>query len=131
MRLVKWDPFHEFQSMTGADSSGRWAPLVEVFERGDDMVIRAEIPGVDRDSVEVRVENDTLTLEGERKRDADLTEGRSYRSERIYGAFTRRFKLPTTVDSSKISATHKDGVLELVLPQAESSKPRRVEIEAA
>ena len=146
MTLIKWDPFRDFggferrvhaafgelSSRDALDSSSAsWSPVVEVFERGDDLVIRAEVPGVRREEIELRVENDTLTLQGERKREIDEEGGKTYRSERAYGAFMRRFTLPTTVDSSKISATHKDGVLELVLPKAESSKPRRLEIQAA
>jgi len=146
MTLTKWDPFRDLRgigrqldeaftelSRSGGyeESYGRWTPAVDIFERGDDLVIRAELPGINRDEIEVSVENDTLTLKGERKNDVEVENGKSYRVERTYGAFTRRFVLPTTVDPSRIQATHKDGVLELVLPKSEKSKPRRVDIAAA
>ena len=146
MTLMKWDPFRDlrgierrlnetFNGLSGAagleESYGHWAPAVDIFERGDELVIRAELPGINREEIEVSVENDTLTLRGERKRDVEVEEGKSHRSERTYGTFTRRFVLPTTVDAGRIAATYRDGVLDLVLPKSEKSKPRRVEIQAA
>ena len=112
-------------------SGGSWRPVVETFEKGTDLVIRAELPGISRDEIEIDVEDGTLTLCGERKRDVDPGEGTSFRSERTYGAFKRSFSLPRTVDAARISASHKDGVLEIVLPKLEQAKPKRVEIAPA
>ena len=81
--------------------------------------------------VEIDVEDGRLTLCGERKRDIEPEEGTSFRSERTYGAFRRSFSLPRTVDAARISASHKDGILEIVLPKLEQAKPKRVEIVAA
>jgi len=146
MTLIQRDPFRGFwnldrgiiaalnaatPSVNSEDSSESWTPAVEVFEKGDELVIRAELPGISRDEIEINVEDNTLTLRGERKQDVEAAEGHSYRSERTYGVFTRRFSLPSTVDAGRISATCKDGVLEIVLPKIEQAKPKRIEIAAA
>ena len=146
MTLIQMDPFRGFwnldrgiaaalnaatRSVNSEESNGSWAPAVDIFEKGDDLVIRAELPGISRDEIEINIEENTLTLRGERKQDVEADEGKSYRSERTFGVFTRRFSLPTTVDAGRISATCKDGVLEIVLPKMEQAKPRRIEIAAA
>ena len=145
MKLVRWDPFQEFVAMSNRlnrtvndpytprteDSFGAWAPPVDIFERQDHLVIRAEVPGVQMEDMDVRIENGVLTLHGERKQDTDLKEENAHRLERVYGAFTRSFSLPTTVDAAKVSATYKDGVLEVTVPKAENAKPKQVEIKAA
>jgi HSP20 family protein len=145
MKLVRWDPFQEFVAMSNRlnrtandpytprteDSFGAWAPPVDIFERQDHLVIRAEVPGVQMEDMDVRIENGVLTLHGERKQDTDLKEENAHRLERVYGAFTRSFSLPTTVDAAKVTATYKDGVLEVTVPKAENAKPKQVEIKAA
>jgi HSP20 family protein len=145
MKLVRWDPFQEFVAMSNRlnrtvndpytprteDSFGAWAPPVDIFERQDHLVIRAEVPGVQMEDMDVRIENGVLTLHGERKQDTDLKEENPHRLERVYGAFTRSFSLPTTVDAAKVTATYKDGVLEVTVPKAENAKPKQVEIKAA
>jgi HSP20 family protein len=110
---------------------GAWAPPVDIFERQDHLVIRAEVPGVQMEDMDVRIENGVLTLHGERKQDTELKEENAHRLERVYGAFTRSFSLPTTVDAAKVTATYKDGVLEVTVPKAENAKPKQVEIKAA
>jgi HSP20 family protein len=146
MAIARWDPWRDLMSIQdrvncmladaptrwGADEGyGAWAPPVDIFEKGDALVIRAEVPGVDRNDVDVRIENGVLMLKGERKHEEDVQEKSAYRMERVYGSFTRSFSLPTTVDASKISARLKDGVLELRLPKTEEAKPKRVMIENA
>jgi HSP20 family protein len=113
------------------DSMGTWAPTVDIFEKGEDLVIRAEIPGVSKDDIDINVENNTLTIRGERKREEEFKQEQAYRAERIYGSFLRTFSLPRTVDSSRISASYRDGVLELTLPKAEEAKPKKIQIQAA
>lgn len=113
------------------DSFGAWAPPVDIFERQDHLVIRAEVPGVQKEDMDVRIENGVLTLHSERKQETDVTEENAHRMERLYGAFTRSFALPTTVDATKVTATYKDGVLEVTVPKAETAKPKMVEIKAA
>ena len=139
MTLVRWDPMRELLNMqarfagipgNGDDSYGSWAPAVDIFERGEDLIIRAEIPGVDKDDIDINVENNTLSIRGERKREEEFDEDRTYKTERVFGSFVRTFRLPRTVDSSRIAAKYVNGVLELQLPKAEEAKPRRIEIKA-
>ena len=146
MAIVRWDPWRDLVSIQdrvnrmladaptrwGSDEGyGAWAPPVDIFEKGDTLVIRAEMPGVDRNDIDVRIENGVLMLKGERKHEEDVQEKNAYRMERIYGSFARSFSLPTTVDASKISALLKDGVLELMLPKADEAKPKRVTVQTA
>jgi len=145
MKLVRWDPLQELVAMSNRlnrtvndpytphteDAFGAWAPPVDIFERQDQLVIRAEVPGVEMKDMEVRIENGVLTLHGERKQDTDVKEENAHRMERVYGAFTRSFTLPTTVDAAKVTATYKDGVLEVTVPKAETAKPKSIEIKAA
>ena len=130
MKLVRWDPIQGFVAHT-EDALGAWAPPVDIFERQDHLVIRAEVPGVQKEDMDVRIENGVLTLHGERKQETDVTEENAHRMERAYGTFTRSFSLPTTVDAAKVTATYKDGILEVTVPKAESAKPKSVEIKAA
>ena len=136
MRLVQWDPFHEmfdvarrFQPAGGADNA--WTPAVDIIEKGEDLVIRAEIPGVDRDAIDVKVEDNTLILSGERVRETESDQTQEYRRERAYGSFVRSFGLPKTVDAQRISASYKNGILEITLPKAEEARPRKVDIKVA
>jgi len=144
MTLVRWDPFRELVSWSNRlnrsssdatagteDAFGAWAPPVDIFEKDGSLVIRAELPGVEKKDIDVRIENGVLTLHGERKRETTIDEENAYRMERVYGTFTRSFSLPTTVDPSKINAVFKDGILELSVPKLESAKPKRIEIRAA
>jgi HSP20 family protein len=145
MTLVRWDPFQELVSWSNRlnrtlsdpttarteDAFGAWAPPVDIFEKDNNLVIRAELPGVDKKDIDVRIENGVLTLHGERKRETTIDEENAYRMERIYGTFTRSFSLPTTVDPTKINALFKDGILELTVPKLETAKPKRIEIRAA
>ena len=105
-------------------------PPVDVLETEDGLLVRAEVPGIKPEEIEVRVENGTLVLSGERKQDPRFTDKTSHRIEGRYGKFTRTFTLPTEVDASKVQATCRDGILEIQLPRAEESKPRRVTIQA-
>lgn len=139
MTLVRFDPFRDLVAiqdrlsrMVSDDATyGAWVPPVDIFQDKDNLVLRAEVPGVDKDAIDVRVENGVLTLEGDRKAQGDLDDENAFRRERIFGRFARSFTLPTTVDAGRITAKYRDGVLEIVLPKAEAAKPKRVEIQAA
>jgi HSP20 family protein len=136
MTLVRWDPFRDMRSLGRVLFDERsfqktWLPAVDIFENEDNLSIRAEIPGMKTEDIKVEVEDGVLTLQGEKKRRDEVEKANSYRVERVYGTFTRRFSLPTAVDASKVAATYKDGVLELVLPKTDDAKPRRIEIQAA
>ena len=130
MRLVHWDPTNRrFQPLAGADTA--WTPAVDIIEKGDDLVIRAEVPGIERDAIEVKLEDNTLILSGERVRETEADDTRAYRRERVYGSFVRSFSLPKTVDATRISATYKNGILEITVPKAEEAKPRKIDIKVA
>ena len=149
MKLVRWDPLQQMVAMSNRlnrtlndsytdpysrrteDSFGAWAPPVDIFERQDELVIRAEIPGVEMEDVNVGIENGVLTLHGERKQESEVREENAYRMERVHGTFTRSFSFPTTVDAAKVTATYKNGVLEVIVPKVETAKPKRIEIKAA
>lgn len=143
--MVRWDPFRDVATLTDrlnrmfnenpgllrtGESYGAWTPPVDIFEKADNLVLRAELPGMKKDDIDVRIENGVLTLHGERRQDTDIEEDNVHRIERVYGSFTRSFALPTTVEASKIQASYKDGILEVLLPKSETSKPKRIEIQA-
>jgi len=138
MTLVRWDPVRDLmnllQRMLGplgsGEAFGTWAPVVDTFEKDDDLVLRAEVPGVDSEDIAVSVENNRLVIQGERKREKEFDEENAYRLERSVGGFLRSFVLPKTVDATKIQASYTNGVLEVRLPKADVAKPRRIAIQA-
>lgn len=103
-------------------------PAVDVIEDGDDLVLRAELPGVAKEDVDVNVENSTLFLRGEKRPDPKRTPDAYRRTECAYGKFARHFQLPRTVDTRKIEAHFKDGVLEVRLPKAEGALPKKIQV---
>lgn len=146
--LTRWDPFaemadlrremdHIFGEFFGrtpssmAATEAMWSPLVDIHETKDSFLLMAELPGVKQEDVEVSVEGDTLTLKGERKREAEVKEDQYHRIERSYGRFERSILLPSVVDPNRVKATYRDGVLEVQLPKKEEAKPKAVKIEAA
>jgi HSP20 family protein len=147
MPIVKVDPIREFAAMQDRMNRlfggvylrdedtgfrGSWTPAVDIFETdGHDLVLKAELPGMSRDNIEVTVENSTLVLKGEKKFEAEVKEENYRRVERSYGTFHRSFTLPTTVDASKVSAEFKNGVLTVKLPFREEAKPRTISVEVA
>jgi HSP20 family protein len=115
----------------GDESGGTWSPAVDIYERGEDLVFRVEVPGVKKEDLEISVENGVLQLKGQRKREQEFRDENAYRIERSYGTFTRSFSLPTTVDPSRVTAQYRDGELEVVLPKSDAAKPKRIEVKAA
>ena len=109
---------------------GSWTPAVDIHETDDGFVIKAELPGISKDDVSIDVHQNTLTLRGQRKHEAEVKNERYHRVERAYGSFERSFVLPTVVDQDKAQATYKDGVLELHLPKSEAAKPKRIAIQS-
>lgn len=146
MKLVRWEPFgSDFARMANRlnrafdlrsedrdqESLGNWNPPVDIFEEKDGLVLKAELPGMKKEDIEVRVENNVLTLQGERKRESETKEDGYHRSERAYGTFSRSFSLPTSVNTSKIGAEYKDGILSVSLPKAEEAKPKQIDVKVA
>ena len=143
MTITRFDPFRDFSELNrlfgevylrGEDRAvpGSWVPPVDIFEtEGHDLVIKVELPDVNREDVEVTVENSVLTVRGEKKLPADVKEEQFRRVERGYGPFNRSFTLPPSVDASKVTADHKNGVLTVKLPFREEARPRTIHIEVA
>jgi HSP20 family protein len=141
MALVRWDPVRELAGMEidrlnrmfsdfYNDSFGRsWMPAVDIYESDDhSLVVKAELPDVKREDINVTVENNVLTVRAERKLAETIARDRFHRMERQYGAFSRSFTLPTSVDAGAINASYKDGVLTIRLPQREEAKPKQITI---
>jgi HSP20 family protein len=145
MAIVRWEPFQNLVAPQreldrffreafspvfgeGEVSTRTWAPPVDIYENGDSLVLKAELPGVNPDDVEIRVEDNTLYLKGERKFEKEVKEQNYHRVERSYGTFTRTFSLPNSVDADKVGATYKDGVLTLTMPKKEEAKPKTIKI---
>ena len=127
MSIVRWDPFREFR-YTAATA---WVPPVDIYQNGDhELVLKAELPDMAREDIEITVENGVLTIKGQ-KGLGDVKEEQFHHVERRYGAFSRSFSLPTTVDSGKVGAEYKNGVLTVRLPLREEAKPRSIKVEVA
>ena len=122
------DPFFRIGHMAEAADSRLWNPAVDLYEKDDHYVIKAELPGVDKDDIKVDLKDHVLTLSGERTYDNEVKEENYCRRERSYGKFRRAFSLPTDVDSDKITAEYKDGVLRVEVPKPEAQKPKQVTI---
>ena len=106
------------------------APAIEMFEKEDKFVVKAELPGMKEGDVDVSVADDTLTIKGERKTESKVKEEDYYCCERSYGSFSRSVALPSTVDAKKIEASYEDGVLEVSLPKAPEVKPKKISVSA-
>ncbi len=141
MTLVRWTPWQELENMNrqlshllndspfgSTSESGQWAPMVDIRETDDALLVQAELPGIDKKDVHLEVKDGVLTLSGERRYEKDVKEENVHRVERAYGSFSRSFSLPSNVDANKVNATMKDGVLEVRLPKRESAKPKAIAI---
>lgn len=146
MAIVRFDPFRELTDMQdrmgrllgefygrrGADDvmrRGAWVPPVDIYDGGNqELVIKAELPDMKREEIQLTVENNTLTISGEKRMDDSVREENYHRVERSYGSFARSFSLPPTVDTSKVSADYKGGVLTVRLPLREEAKPRQIQV---
>ena len=133
MAIVRFDPCRELAALHGSRrGDGGWVPAVDIYETADKaLVITAELPEMKREAIAVTVDHGTLTISGERALPADVKREDYRRVERAYGAFSRRFSLPASVDASKVEAAYKDGVLNVRLPRREESKPRSVPVAVA
>lgn len=128
MTVVRWDPFRDF----GFATANQWMPPVDIYQTGDrEIVLKAELPDMTREDIDVTVENFVLTIKGEKKFDADVKDEQYHHTERRYGTFSRSFSLPQTVDTSKVAAEYKNGVLAVRIPLREEAKPRQVKIDVA
>jgi len=103
-----------------------WAPAVDLHEDRDHLVLRAELPGMKKEDIDISLHGDVLTLSGERKEEKEYEKAETYRSERLLGKFQRTFTLPMAVDASKVQASYKDGILTVHLPKSEEAKPKQI-----
>ncbi|HEY6007772.1 MAG TPA: Hsp20/alpha crystallin family protein [Geobacteraceae bacterium] len=145
MAIVKYNPFRDLRTMqeqmnrlldlawsreSGEElREGVWQPAVDIFEDADTVVIKAELPDIDQKDIEVRIDNNTLTLRGERKLDQSIKKENFHRIERYYGSFQRSFVLPHTIDQEGINAVCERGVLTITLPKKDDGKPRQINVE--
>jgi len=128
MTIVRWDPFRDF----GFTAPNTWVPPVDIFQTGDhELVLKAELPDMSREDIDITVENFVLTVKGEKKLSTEVKEEQYHHLERRYGTFSRSFSLPQTVDSSRVAAEYKNGVLTVRLPLREEAKPRTIKVDVA
>jgi len=108
--------------------AGAWAPAVDIYETDQSIVLKADLPDMNPNEVDIRVEDNTLFLKGERKMEKETKEENYHRVERAYGSFSRSFILPRTVSAEKITADYKNGVLNITMPKREDSKPKQIRV---
>jgi len=139
MAIIRWDPFREmtqlqnrfdrlFEAVGGRQES--WLPAVDVFDTAEAVVLKAELAGMDPDEIQIEVEDNVLTIKGERKFEEKVDEERYYRVERRFGSFQRSLALPQGVKPDQIEAAYDDGILTVTVPKAEQEKPKRIEVQA-
>jgi HSP20 family protein len=126
MALIKWDPFREMDNMKES-----WSPCVDIFETENEVVIKAELPGMESKDIDIKLSNNVLMLGGDRRFEKDTKTENYHRVERSYGTFTRSFSLPAFVDDSKVHAEYKNGLLRIVLPKKEQDRSKEIKISAA
>jgi len=146
MTIVKWDPFRNVaalqdrinrifdESFTRTDdvdddiSMCAWKPTVDIYETDEAIILKAELPGIKKEDVSVEINDNVLTLKGERVEDKEIKEGNYFRKERCFGTFSRAFNLQYRVQPDKIKAKFKDGVLEIEIPKPEKEKPKQITV---
>jgi HSP20 family protein len=142
--ISRWEPFRGLNTLqeqvnrlfdegisrtrTGQTDLATWAPAVDIYEAENELVVKADLPGLQEKDIDIRVENNTLTIRGERKFEKEVSEENYLRVERAYGAFTRSFSLPNTINTEGIHAEYRNGTLVVRLPKREESKPKQIKV---
>jgi HSP20 family protein len=144
--VIRWDPFRNlstlqdqmnrlfessFRGQSDESALTTWAPSVDIYETENELVLNADLPSVPEKDIDIHVENNMLTIRGERKFEQKVKQDNYLRVERAYGAFSRSFSLPNTVDTEAIKAEYKNGVLTVTMPKRAESKPKQVKITTA
>jgi HSP20 family protein len=144
MVVTRWEPLKDLMALQermnklfdetfsrGAQDvdAGAWSPLVDIIEQGDEIIIKMEIAEVDQKGIDIKVDGNAMTIKGERTLEEGTKREDYLRLERPYGTFSRSFSLPTTVDLGKVKASHRDGILRVVLPKKEETKPKQIKVE--
>jgi HSP20 family protein len=146
MTLVKWEPFRDLMAMQDRMTrlidetltrimkeevgKGVWSPPVDILERGNEVVFKMDLPGVSQNEIEVRVEENTLIVQGERRFIKEVLDESYIQIERPYGTFRRTFNLPRTIDQENVKASYKDGVLQVILPKRQEAQLKQVLVES-
>ena len=140
MAIIRWDPFREMTQVQNQfnrlvdqvwnNRQESWLPAVDVFDRKDAVVLKAELAGMDPDAIQIEVEDNVLTIKGERKFEEQVEDERYYRVERRFGSFQRSLALPQGVKPDEIQAGYEDGIVTVTVPKAEEEKPKRIEVKA-
>jgi HSP20 family protein len=146
MAMTRWDPFRDLSILQERmnrvfeDAAGRgwkgeepspttsWSPAVDIYETDNQIMVQAELPGIERKDIALQLENNVLTLKGERRFEKETKQENYHRIERSYGGFSRAFTIPTIVDEDKIRADYKDGILKIELPKKEQVKSKQIKI---
>ncbi|MFN0158596.1 MAG: Hsp20/alpha crystallin family protein [Bacteroidota bacterium] len=153
MSLIRWNPTRELSAFPadmltmqreinrmfdgvfrggiqdeGSLFSTTWSPAVDIAEHDTEYVVKVELPGINKDDVKITMQNNILTIRGEKKQEKETKESNLYRVERAYGSFRRSFTLPATVKGDKIEASYNDGILSITLPKADEAKPKQIEV---
>ena len=145
MAIIRWDPFRDLTTLRermnvlfgdvyssrGEDKdliASTWNPSVDIYEHNGNLVLTAEVPGLDENDIEVKLEDSTLTIKGERKYEKEVNEENYHRVERSYGSFSRSFSLPQNIDQDKIKAESENGILKIPMPKKAELKPKKVKV---
>jgi HSP20 family protein len=145
MAIIRWDPFRDLMTLRekmnrlfeetfitrGEEKelvSGTWTPSVDIYETENALILSAEIPGIEENNIEIKIEDNTLTLHGERKFEKETKEENYHRIERAYGSFHRSFTLPNYINQDKIKAEHENGILKITMPKKTELKPRKIKV---
>jgi HSP20 family protein len=145
MTVVKWEPFRDLMAMQDRMTRlfddtlsriwkeevarGAWSPAVDIVERANEVVLKVDLPEVDQNEIDIKVEEGTLNIQGERKFVKEASEENYLQIERPFGTFRRSFTIPRVIDQEKIKASYKDGVLTIVLPKKEKIYPKQISVE--
>ena len=145
MNIARFDPFREFEDILRrySEPAGRnilsrekegmlsasWTPSVDINETSDAYVVKGELPGVDKDNVDISIEDNLLIIRGEKKVETESDDEKYHRKECVYGSFERSFSLPKQVDVNKVEASFSNGVLKLNIPKAEEAKPKQIQVQ--
>lgn len=145
MAIIRWDPFRDLTTLRermnvlfGDEYPSRreekdliastWNPSVDIYEKNGNLVLTAEVPGLDENDIDVKLEDSTLTIKGDRKYEKEVKEENYHRVERTYGSFSRSFSLPQNIDQDKIKAESENGILKITMPKKAELKPKKVKV---
>ena len=143
MAIIRWDPFRDLvtlrdkmnrlfeDAVRGEEKdliSSSWAPAVDIYEKDNELILTAEVPGINEKDIEISLEDNTLSIKGERKFEKETKEENFHRIERSYGSFFRSFSLPANIDQEKIQAEHENGILRITMPKKAELKPKIIKV---